>query len=231
MEDIRKDFTFHATTVEEATVSLKSDIVQGLTINQVKERIEQFGLNTITEAKTISAFQILVNQFKSPIVFLLLFAASMSFWFKEWLDGSAILFVIFINAAIGFYMEFKAQVSMPLEKKLDVFSKKLIKITVGLVVLIFFAGLLNGQHFMEMLETSIALAVAAIPEGLPIVVTMSLAQGMLKLARYNVIVKKLSAVETLGGTNVICTDKTGTLTQNKICPTTRRRYCCNTHPI
>lgn len=104
----------------------------------------------------------------------------------------------------------------PLEKKLEEFSRKLIKVTVGVVVCIFIIGLLNGQKLVEMLETAIALAVAAIPEGLPIVATLALAQGMLKMARQNVVVKKLSAVETLGGTNVICTDKTGTLTQNKI---------------
>lgn len=108
------------------------------------------------------------------------------------------------------------QAATPLEKKIQSFSKKLIWITVGLVVLIFVAGLLNGQHVVEMLETSIALAVAAIPEGLPIVATLALAFGMLRMARRNVIVKKLSSVETLGGTTVICTDKTGTLTQNKI---------------
>lgn len=109
-----------------------------------------------------------------------------------------------------------SQAATPLEKKIQVFSKKLIWITVGLLLIIFAAGLLNGKEFVDMLETSIALAVAAIPEGLPIVATLALAFGMLRMVKYNVIVKKLSSVETLGGTNVICTDKTGTLTQNKI---------------
>lgn len=104
----------------------------------------------------------------------------------------------------------------PLEKKIEQFSKKLIWFTVALVVLLFAIGLLHGNSFLGMLETSIALAVAAIPEGLPIVATLALAQGMLRMAKQNVIVKKLAAVETLGGTTVICTDKTGTLTQNKI---------------
>ena len=108
------------------------------------------------------------------------------------------------------------QCATPLEKKLEQFSKKLIIVTVVLVIIVFFAGLLNGQKLLEMLKTSIALAVAAVPEGLPIVATLALAQGMLKMAKHNVIVKRLSAVETLGGTDVICTDKTGTLTQNKI---------------
>ena len=108
------------------------------------------------------------------------------------------------------------QAATPLEKKIQSFSKKLIWITVALVIIIFIAGLLNGQKLVTMLETSIALAVAAIPEGLPIVATLALAFGMLRMARHNVIVKKLSSVETLGSTNVICTDKTGTLTQNKI---------------
>jgi len=108
------------------------------------------------------------------------------------------------------------QSATPLEKKIQKLSKNLLWITVGLLVAIFTAGILNGKDFVQMLETSIALAVAAIPEGLPIVSTLALAFGMLRMARHQVIVKKLSSVETLGGTNVICTDKTGTLTQNKI---------------
>jgi Ca2+-transporting ATPase len=108
------------------------------------------------------------------------------------------------------------QSATPLEKKLQVLSRKLIYITVILVVVIFVVGYFTHGDYLEMLKTAIALAVAAIPEGLPIVATLALAQGMMKMAKHNVIVKKLAAVETLGGTTVICTDKTGTLTQNKI---------------
>ena len=115
--DIRNDFPFHSTTIEEATRLLNSHTEQGLTIDEAKQRLEHFGLNAIEEAKAISPFKILVNQFKSPIVFLLLFAAGMSFWFKEWLDGIAILLVLFINAAIGFYMEFAAFKSVNALKK------------------------------------------------------------------------------------------------------------------
>lgn len=108
------------------------------------------------------------------------------------------------------------QVSTPLEKKLNVLSKKLIAITIALVIFIFIIGIINEVFWLDMLKTAIALAVAAIPEGLPIVATLALAQGMMKMAKRNVIVKRLSAVETLGGTNIICSDKTGTLTQNRI---------------
>lgn len=108
------------------------------------------------------------------------------------------------------------QTVTPLEKKIVQFSKKIIVLTLILILFIFLAGVLHGDNIFELLQTSIALSVAAIPEGLPIVTTLALAQGMLRMSRHNVIVKRLEAVETLGGTNVICTDKTGTLTQNKI---------------
>src|SRR5690606_35025443 len=85
-----------------------------------------------------------------------------------------------------------------------------------LVGIIFLTGIVNRVSWFDLLQTSIALAVAAIPEGLPIVATLTLATGMLKLSRHQVLVKKLSAVETLGSTDTICTDKTGTLTQNRI---------------
>jgi len=342
MENTKVNKPPFALNIQEILSELYTHADNGLTSGAAKERLLTYGANKIEEEKSRSLWLIFLSQFTSPIVWLLMVAAGLSFYFQEWLDGLAIIVVIIINAIIGFYMEYQAERSMnalkklssvpskvvrdgelieinseevvpgdiayieagdmipadgrlikgtqvqidesaltgeslpvekqvnaitadaplaertnmfykgtystkgngyfvvtatgmstelgniakmvqtadqattPLEKKLEDFSKKLIWITVALVVIIFIAGLLDGQKFLEMLETSIALAVAAIPEGLPIVATMALAQGMLKMAKYNVIVKKLSAVETLGGTNIICTDKTGTLTQNKI---------------
>jgi len=104
----------------------------------------------------------------------------------------------------------------PLEEKLDALAKRLIWITLGLAVLFLVVGLIRGEEIRRLIETSVALAIAAIPEGMSVVATIALAYGMLRLARKKVIVKRLSAVETLGGTNVIFTDKTGTLTQNRI---------------
>ena len=104
----------------------------------------------------------------------------------------------------------------PLEAKLDALAKVLIWITIGLAMLFLIVGLLRGQEARQLIETSVALAIAAIPEGMSVVATVALAYGMLRLAEKKVIVKRLSAVETLGATNVIFTDKTGTLTQNKI---------------
>jgi P-type Ca2+ transporter type 2C len=328
--------------LSELIAEFESDVGKGLNSSEAVNRIEKYGNNTIQSDKGKHPFKILLSQFNNLMVYLLLFAAAMSFWFQEYLDTTAILLVILINAIIGFWMEMQAQRSMnalkkmasvpakvfrdgklmeisseevvpgdilfveagdmitadariinatqlsvneasltgeampvekianelseevpladrvnmlhkgtfitngnttalvvatgmqtelgkiahlvqgaeqsatPLEKKLQVFSRKLIYITVALVVLIFIVGMFTHRDYVEMLETAIALAVAAIPEGLPIVATLALAQGMMKMAKHHVIVKKLSAVETLGGTTVICTDKTGTLTQNKI---------------
>ncbi|OJV21751.1 MAG: ATPase [Dyadobacter sp. 50-39] len=104
----------------------------------------------------------------------------------------------------------------PLEDKLNSLGKVLIWITIGLATLFLIVGILRGEHTKQLLETAVALAIAAIPEGMSVVATVALAYGMLRLAERKVIVKRLSAVETLGGTNVIFTDKTGTLTRNEI---------------
>ncbi|MEL6357340.1 MAG: HAD-IC family P-type ATPase, partial [Bacteroidota bacterium] len=104
----------------------------------------------------------------------------------------------------------------PLEKKLDRLSHRLIWLTLGIALLIFIVGMLKGNDVYLVIETTIALAVAAIPEGLPVVATITLARGMLRLSRQRVLVKTLGAVETLGETQVILTDKTGTLTENRL---------------
>ncbi|QHL86024.1 HAD-IC family P-type ATPase [Nibribacter ruber] len=332
----------HAVSVEQLVQSLATDLETGLRSEEIADRQQKWGINQVKSQKPKSVLLLILHQFTSPITYLSLAAAALSFFLGEWLDGSAILIVTVINAAIGFFMEYNAEKSMeslrkmalvpakvmrsgrlqeissehlvpgdilfleagdmvsadarlflcvqlevnesaltgeslptpkqpanlpaeqplaersnmaykgsfvtkgnaralvtgtgmqtelgqiasmvqqaeqaatPLEKKLETFSHKLIKITLALCVLVMVAGLLQDRPWMESLATAIALAVAAIPEGLSIVVTLALAQGMLRMTRHNVIVKKLSAVETLGGTNVICTDKTGTLTKNKI---------------
>jgi P-type Ca2+ transporter type 2C len=102
----------------------------------------------------------------------------------------------------------------PLEKRLDQLGKKLVYVTLAIAVVVAVAGILVGRDLFLIIETSIALAIATVPEGLPIVATIALARGMRRMAKRNALVNRLSAVETLGGTNVICTDKTGTLTEN-----------------
>lgn len=134
-------------------------------------------------------------------------------------SGKAIVTATGANTQLGkiqqMGIEAKKEIT-PLEKKLNQLSKWLIWLTLIFALLIIIAGYLNGKDLLLMIETGVALAVAAIPEGLPIVATVALAQGMLRLSKRQVIIKKLEAIQTLGATNIICTDKTGTLTEDKM---------------
>ncbi|MFW6109511.1 MAG: cation-translocating P-type ATPase [archaeon] len=108
----------------------------------------------------------------------------------------------------------------PLTKKMDAMGKQLISITLGLTLFVFFVlWLVHDRTLEEMFMTSISLAVSAIPEGLPAVLTITLALGTSRMAKQNAIVRRLASVETLGSTTVICSDKTGTLTKNEMTAT------------
>ncbi|MBK5270820.1 MAG: cation-translocating P-type ATPase [Bacteroidia bacterium] len=329
-------------SVEETASSLQTNIEKGLSQSEANLRIKEFGANIYEVKKQKSIWLILLIQFKSPIVYLLLAAAAVTLYFKDYLESGSIGIVIIVNALIGFFMELQARSSMNalremdvilskvirdgkkqkipsekltpgdlilleagdvipgdarlveinqlqcdessltgeslpslkeieklpketvladqhnmvfkgasvmngngravitgiakntqlgtitslvesaketttvLDKKLGSLAKKLIWITLFMTAIFAVTGFIQGKSWVLIFETSIALAVAAFPEGLPIVSTVALAYGMLLMARRNAIVKKLSAVETLGSTNVILTDKTGTLTENKI---------------
>ena len=332
----------HTLSIEEILLALHTNSEVGLSQAEAEKRAVEFGPNIYEAKKQKSIFLMLIMHFKSPIVYLLLFAVAVTFYFQNFIEAIAILVVILVNALIGFLMELQARNSMnalrkmdvilskvirdgiiqeipsenivpgdiisleagdvipgdahlietnqlqcdessltgeslpteknikklakdtalgdqfnmvfkgtsvtngngkavitgigkhtqlgsitslvenaeeketPLDNKIRVLSNKLIWLTLGLTTFFAITGIIQGKDWVVILETSIALAVAAFPEGLPIVATLALSYGMLLMAKRNAIVKKLSAGETLGSTNVILTDKTGTLTENKI---------------
>ena len=333
---------FASMPVEEAVLRLETDVIKGLSEAEVRKRRRHYGYNILKKEDSKSAFAILIEQFLSPIVWILIVAAAASFAFSEWAEGIAITALIIINSAIGFFMEWQAVRSMdalrklsrssasvlrdglfrtidsrelvpgdvlyleagdivtadarivqvarlqideamltgesfpvyksfesgkeylkpedqkniafagttvvrghgkavvfatgnrtvlgsithlaqvtqkgitPLEKRLNNLTRQLIWITLCIAALVIVVGMIRGNEWITMLETGIALAIAAIPEGLPVIATITLARGMMLMAQKQVIVKSLEAVQTLGETSIILTDKTGTLTENQM---------------
>lgn len=337
------DRAWHADTADEAAKALLSDIPRGLTGQDAKKRLDRYGPNVLANAKQRSVLAIIVYQFRSLIVGLLLSAAGIAFALGDVAEAIAILTVIVINAAIGFATEYKAASALaglrkqavsvarvmregaerqipeeelvpgdivllgagdrvpgdgriveqadlqvdesaltgeslsvaksvdpvadrnalvgdrfsmaylgtavtegrarfivtatgtttemgkigalidavgdhgtPLEAKLAQLSRSVLLIVVGLCAVIVLVGWLRGVELLYMFEVGISLAIAAVPEGLLAVTTMTLAVGMQRMARMNALVRRLPAVETLGSTTVICSDKTGTLTRNEM---------------
>ena len=331
-------------TLMEAFRLQQSDEQQGLSQSEAAARLVKIGPNLLIQAQRRSTFEILLVQFRSLIVALLVAATVIAFVMGDNLEAMAILVVIFINATIGFLTEWKAAQALfalqkqsvphahvirdgreseipaaelvpgdliilaagarvpadgrivesvrirideaaltgesnsvskvcepldednpalgdrtnmaflgttitdgrgrllvtatgmatevgkigvlideattratPLEKKLAGLGRMLTLITLVLCSIIVVAGWLRGvTNFWPMFEIGLSLAIAAVPEGLPAVATMTLALGMRRMARQRALVRRLPAVETLGSTTIICTDKTGTLTKNEM---------------
>lgn len=124
-------------------------------------------------------------------------------------------------------MEKQNNLTTPLTRKFDKFSRQLLYVILGVATFTFIVGLGYGEAWTSMFEAAIALAVSAIPEGLPAVVTIALAIGVSRMANRHAIIRKLPAVETLGSATVICSDKTGTLTENQM--TVQSIYAGNQH--
>ena len=133
--------------------------------------------------------------------------------------GAGVVVATGDNTEVGKISELIAsatELKTPLTRKIAEFSKTLLVVILVLGAVTFVVGLVRGESFVDMFKASIALAVAAIPEGLPAVVTITLAIGVNRMAARRAVIRKLPAVEALGSTTVICTDKTGTLTENQM---------------
>ncbi len=309
------------------------DAARGLFETEVLKRREQYGPNSLPTEKPVSALSILLGQFKSPLIYIILVAAVISLVMGELGDFIIIMSVVVIDVILGFIQEFQAQRTYtalkgllkptttvlrdgerkeldvselvpddivllnagekvpgdgeildgakltvdeailtgesepvnkapdiarnrlfmgttlltgrgtmrvtgtgirtelgkiaaslkehveedtPLQTRLKAFSKTLTFIVIGFTSVIFLSGLIMGRDFLNMLRTSVILAISAVPEGLLIAVTVILVLGMRKILKRHGLVKKLLAVETLGSVTAICTDKTGTLTEGRM---------------
>jgi len=338
----KKEPQWHSISFEETAEILKTDINHGLTQEEAEQRKEKFGPNKLPEEKPISRWKILMEQFQSPLIYILVIAGTITLFLKEWTDTIVIFASVFLNTIVGYIQEYKASNALrelkkvlrtktnvlregnlkeiyqenlvpgdiillkagdkvpadariiessnlkineaaltgewisadkktdvlpettpladrdnmvymgtivetgkgkaivtttgkqteigkiaqlvketqkektPYQKKLSRFSKIIGVIIVFLSLFIFIIGTAAGKNFTEMFVLSVAIAVSAIPEGLPVVMTVILALGMQRILKKGGLVRKLASAETLGSTSIIATDKTLTLTQGKM---------------
>ena len=181
------------------------------------------GSNLAADESTLTGESVPVHKLVKPVAAEARLADRTSMLFKGTTlsrgSGIGVVSAIGLATELGHVSQLVEEAqpgSSPLEKKLARLSTQLVWAVLVLAVLIGGVGLMTGEDLFLMIEMAIALAVAAIPEGLPIVATLALARGMWRMARQNALIERLSAVETLGATTVILTDKTGTLTENRM---------------
>ena len=324
------------------TRELEVDAARGLAESEVLARRDHYGPNQLKAVRPRRVTALMLDQFKSVVILLLCFAALLALLFGDRLEGAAIIAVVLVNTAIGFFTEWRATRSMealrrlgqvdmavrrggaarripaqqlvpgdivlveggdiiaadirllecsglqadesaltgeslpvakqagalpastplqersnllfkgtvincgsglgvvvvtgaatelgqiaqlvseaeaqetPLEKRLDALGRRLVWVMLAVAVLIAAGGIIAGRDTVLAIQVAVALMIAAIPEGLPVVATIALARGMWRMARRNALIVRLSAVETLGATGVVLTDKTGTLTENRM---------------
>jgi magnesium-transporting ATPase (P-type) len=337
------DRAWHTLPADEAVSILAGDGRLGLDEDEARRRLEHYGPNRLDAGEATPWWRILLHQFLDPLIYILLIAAAVTFFFDEYIDTAVILAVVGLNAAIGFVQEFRAQKAMqalarmsapraevlrggepreidseelvpgdvvvlrsgdripadlrllsvrdlavdesaltgeslpvgkitdplseenlvpgdrknllfsgtavtrgrgrglvvrtgvhselgqiadavkqvvhtrmPIQEKVDRLAHGIGLAIAALSVLILGLGLAQGMTLPEIISTAVALAVAAIPEALPVVLTVTLAVGVQRMAKRNAIIRSLPAVETLGSTTVIASDKTGTLTRNEM---------------
>ncbi|MCK4744651.1 HAD-IC family P-type ATPase [Candidatus Parcubacteria bacterium] len=332
---------FHNISIKSCLNQLKTS-ESGLTNSEAKKRSAKYGLNALPAKKPLGKIVILLSQFKSPLIYILLLAGVITLFFKDYVDSGVIFGAVILNTIIGFFQENKANnalnklkllirhkaivlrdgnkieiesaelvvgdiiilqagnrvladariieannltineaaltgESLPVEKnstaarkgaiiadrknmvysgtiitkgqgkavvcaigvkteigkiaelvsdtedektplqlRLAKFSKIIGILTAIVSLLIFIVGILQGRGVFEMFKVSIAIAVAAIPEGLIVAVTVILTIGMQRILKQKALTRKLVAAETLGSTTIICSDKTGTLTEGKM---------------
>uniref|UniRef100_A0A4X2M2L5 Calcium-transporting ATPase n=1 Tax=Vombatus ursinus TaxID=29139 RepID=A0A4X2M2L5_VOMUR len=277
---------------EDLAKALHVDLQSGLSEFSVTQRRLIHGWNEFIAGNTEPIWKKYLDQFKNPLILLLLGSALVSVITKEYEDAVSITMAVLIVVTVAFIQEYRSEKSLeelsklvppecnciregkvqhvlardlvpgdivclsigdrvpadirlfegvvigtgeksqfgevfkmmqaeetpktPLQKSMDKLGKQLTLFSFGIIGLIMLIGWLQGKQILSMFTIGVSLAVAAIPEGLPIVVMVTLVLGVLRMAKKRVIVKKLPIVETLGCCNVICSDKTGTLTANEM---------------
>jgi len=333
---------WHNLAVREVVKLLKTDSTKGLSEKEVQTRQREFGKNLLPEEKPLSRLRIFLEQFRSPLIYILIIAGIVTLILREFADSIVIFGAVILNTIVGYFQENKAcralselkkvvkieaqvlragnpkiidsselvpgdifklnagnkvpadgriieshdlkinemtltgewlpalknpeilpaetsladrdnmvymgtmveagigkaivtetglgsqigkvaemvketkEEKTPLQKKLANLSKIIGGVISIICIFIFIEGVITGNSFLEMFTTSVAVAVAAIPEGLPVAMTVILALGMQRILKKKGLVRKLVAAETLGSTSIICTDKTATLTEGKI---------------